>query len=135
MGENTENMEVITEGDVTENAELMAAADSASGGEDESSGARIPYIVKLSRAYDFDGKSIDAVDLTGLEDLTTMDAQEVDQIVNRLGHTPSRKWKDTLYTKHVAVKASGLPVEFFNRLKWKDMENITSVVALHFLFG
>ena len=123
----------ITENEVVESAELMAAADSVSGGNDESSEMRIPYIVKLSRGYDLDGKTIDTVDLTGLEELTTMDAQEVDQIVSRLGHTPGNKWRDTLYTKHVAVKASGLPVEFFNRLRWNDMNNITSVVALHFL--
>lgn len=124
-----------TEGEVMENAELMAAADSASGETEGPSDVRIPYVVKLSRAYDFDGKKIDVVDLTGLENLTTMDAQEIDQIVSRIGHTSGSKWKDTLYTKHVAVKASRLPVEFFNRLKWKDMNNITSVVALHFLFG
>lgn len=122
-----------TEGEVMENAELMAAADSTSGGADAPSDVHIPYVVKLSRAYDLDGKSIDTVDLTGLEELTTMDAQEVDQIVERLGRTPRNKWKDTLYTKHVAVKASGLPVEFFNRLRWNDMNNITSVVSLYFL--
>lgn len=122
-----------TEGEVMENAELMAAADSTSGDVDAPSDVRIPYVVKLSRAYDLDGKSIDTVDLTGLEELTTMDAQEVDQIVSRLGRTPRNKWADTLYTKHVAMKASGLPVEFFNRLRWNDMNNITSVVSLYFL--
>lgn len=124
---------ISTDGEAMENAELMAAADSVSGGNDAPSDTRIPYVVKLSRGYDLDGKIIDTVDLTGLEELTTMDAQEVDQIVSRIGHMPGNKWRDTLYTKHVAVKASGLPVEFFNRLRWNDMNNITSVVALHFL--
>lgn len=122
---------VVTDSEAAENAALMAEADSASGGERPE--VRIPYVVKLSRAYDLDGKSIDTVDLTGLDELTTMDAQEVDEIVSRIGHRPRSKWADTLYTKHVAVKASGLPVEFFNRLRWNDMNEITNVVALHFL--
>lgn len=124
-----------TESDVAENADLMAAADDRSGEKEELSVTNIPYVVKLSKLYDLDGRKVDSIDLSGLENLTTMDAQEVDRIVNKLGHTPKSKWKDTLYTKHVAVKASGLPVEFFNSLRWKDMDNVTSVVALHFLFG
>lgn len=124
-----------TESDVAENADLMAAADDRSGEKEELSVTAIPYVVKLSKLYDLDGRKVDSIDLSGLENLTTMDAQEVDRIVNKLGHTPRSKWKDTLYTKHVAVKASGLPVEFFNGLRWKDMDNVTSVVALHFLFG
>ncbi len=127
--------ETRTESEAMENANLMADADSASGNTEKPANIRIPYIVKLSQAYDLDGKDIDRVDLTGLESLTTMDAQEVDQIVSRIGHTPGNKWRDTLYTKHVAVKASGLPVEFFNKLRWKDMNEITSVVALHFLLN
>lgn len=130
-----EKSEIRTESEVMENAKLMADADNISDGADKPYNVRIPYIVKLSRAYDLDGKNIDSVDLTGLEGLTTMDAQEVDQIVSRLGHAPGNKWRDTLYTKHVAVKASGLPVEFFNKLRWKDMNEITSVVALHFLLS
>lgn len=127
--------ETRTESEAMENANLMADADSASGNTEKPANIHIPYIVKLSQAYDLDGKDIDRVDLTGLESLTTMDAQEVDQIVSRIGHTPGNKWRDTLYTKHVAVKASGLPVEFFNKLRWKDMNEITSVVALHFLLN
>ncbi len=129
MGEEKNMM--VTDGEAAENAALMAEADSASGGERPE--MRIPYVVKLSRAYDLDGKSINTVDLTGLDELTTMDAQEVDEIVSRIGHRTRNKWADTLYTKHVAVKASGLPVEFFNRLRWNDMNEITNVVALYFL--
>lgn len=126
----------VTEEEVTERAELMADADGRSGEKEDLKQIRIPLTVKLSRAYDdLSGNKVDTVDLSGLETLTTMDAQEVDRIVGKLGHAPANKWKDTLYTKHVAVKATGLPVEFFNQLLWKDMEEIRATVMYYFLFG
>lgn len=127
----------VTEKEVTERARLMADADKRSGEKEDPKKIRVPLIVKLSRSYDDlsgNKNKIDTVDLSGLETLTTMDAQEVDQIVSRMGHVPGNKWKDTLYTKHAAVKASGLPVEFFNQLLWKDMEEIKATVAYYFLF-
>ena len=135
--ENEEMKETsATEDEVVENADLMADADRASGSNEDPNKIKINFQVKLSKAYDdMSGNLIDTVDLSGLENLTTMDAQEVDRIVGKLGHVPKNKWKDTLYTKHVAVKATGLPVEFFNALLWKDMEDITSTVMLYFLFS
>lgn len=126
----------VTEKEVAERAELMADADERSAEKEDPKKIKIPFMVKLSRTYnDLSGNQTDTVDLSGLEKLTTMDAQEVDRIVGGLGHTPRNKWKDTLYTKHVAVKATGLPVEFFNQLSWKDMEEIAATVAYYFLFG
>jgi hypothetical protein len=126
-----ETTEVLQE-ENTDSADMMAEADRSSGDDAQTA---IPYVVKLSKIYSWEGREIDSVDLTGLEDLTTKDAQEVDRIVSKLGHAPRNKWRDTLYTKHVAVKASGLPVEFFNQLRWRDMEEITSTVAYYFLLG
>lgn len=131
-----EDVKTVTEEEVAEKADLMADADSRSGEKEDPKKIKIPFTVKLSRTYDdLSGNKINNVDLSGLENLTTMDAQEVDRIVTGLGHVPRNKWKDTLYTKHVAVKATGLPVEFFNQLLWKDMEEISSTVMYYFLFG
>lgn len=126
----------VTEKEVAERAKLMADADERSAKKEDPEKIEIPLVVKLSRTYnDLNGNEINTVDLSGLKKLTTMDAQEVDRIVSSLGHTPRNKWKDTLYTKHVAAKATGLPVEFFNQLLWKDMEEITATVTYYFLFG
>lgn len=131
-------MDKVKETDITvaEHADLVADADERSGEIVDQKKIEIPFMVKLSRSYDDgNGNQINEVDLSGLENMTTMDAQEVDRIVGRLGYTPKNKWRDTLYTKHVAVRATGMPVEFFNALSWKDMEEISSVVMLYFLFG
>lgn len=131
-----ENKIVDTETGVEERAALMADVDRNSVKSEDPTKVQIPYVVKLSRAYDKgNGEKIDTIDLSGMENLTTMDAQEVDQIVSKLGYVPRNKWRDTLYTKHVAVKATGLTVEFFNALAWKDMEKITSTVTVYFLLS
>lgn len=131
-----ENKTMDTETGVEERAALMADVDRNSVKNEDPTKVQIPYVVKLSRAYDKgNGEKIDTIDLSGMENLTTMDAQEVDQIVSKLGYVPRNKWRDTLYTKHVAVKATGLTVEFFNALAWKDMEDITSMVAVYFLLS
>lgn len=131
-----ENKIMDTETGVEERAALMADVDRNSVKSEDPAKIQIPYVVKLSRAYDKgNGEKIDTIDLSGMENLTTMDAQEVDQIVSKLGYVPRNKWRDTLYTKHVAVKATGLTVEFFNALAWKDMEKITSTVTVYFLLS
>ena len=116
--------------------ELEAAADYAAeeGPSAEELNEQIPYIVSLSREYELDGKKIREVDLSGLADLTTVDAQAIDRVMEKMKHHPQNKFRDIMYTKHIAMRVSGLPVEFFNSLHWKDMEAITARITLYFLF-
>lgn len=53
--------------------------------------------------------------------------------MDKLKHHPQNKFRDIMYTKHIAIKVTGLPVEFFNGLSWKDMEAVTSRIAIYFL--
>ena len=134
MGENTTKTEDVLSEQNTK-AEVEAAADyTAEEGETvEAANERIPYTVPLSREYDLDGKKINEVDLSGLADMTTADAQDIDRVMERMHHHPQNKFRDIMYTKHIAMKATGLPVEFFNNLLWKDMEAITSRITIYFL--
>lgn len=132
MDEKMESMNEETEND----AELEAASDSASADniEEEDLNAKIPYTVPLSKEYKLDGEIIKEVDLSGLEDLTTIDGQELDRVMAKMNYRPKDKFRDILYTKHIAMRASGLPIEFFNSLSLKDMQAITSRVAVYFLY-
>ena len=92
-----ENKIMDTETGVEERATLMADVDRNSVKSEDPAKVQIPYVVKLSRAYDKgNGEKIDTIDLSGMENLTTMDAQEVDQIVSKLGYVPRNKWRDIL---------------------------------------
>ena len=122
---------------MNENAELEAAADNAvknEKGSIEKINRELSYEVELTREYDFDGDRIRKVDLSGLKELTTVDGTEIDQVMERMNHEPRNKFRDLTYTKHIAMRVTGLPVEFFNNLIWKDMERIKNRITLYFLF-
>lgn len=122
---------------MNENAELEAAADNAVKNEKDSIekiNRELSYEVELTREYDFDGEKIRKVDLSGLKELTTVDGTEIDQVMERMNHEPRNKFRDLTYTKHIAMRVTGLPVEFFNNLIWKDMERIKNRITLYFLF-
>lgn len=122
---------------MNENAELEAAADNAvknEKGSIEKINRELSYEVELTREYDFDGERIRKVDLSRLKELTTVDGTEIDQVMERMNHEPRNKFRDLTYTKHIAMRVTGLPVEFFNNLIWKDMERIKNRITLYFLF-
>lgn len=122
---------------MNENAELEAASDNAVKNEEDSIekiNRELSYEVELTREYDFDGTKIRKVDLSGLKELTTLDGTEIDQVMERMNHEPRNKFRDLTYTKHIAMRVTGLPVEFFNNLIWKDMERIKNRITLYFLF-
>lgn len=123
-----------TEEDDKQVADLEAAADAVSAENPAFDLDKIGYTVTFAKEYNFEGKRIKDLDLSGLEDLTTIDAQEIDRIMAKLNHHPQSKFKDTLFCKHVAMRVTGLPVEFFNCLRWKDMNEVTSRIALYFLY-
>lgn len=117
-----------------QDAELSAQSDAVSRNE-EAEIREIDYVVRFKKPYLFNGKEIDQVDMSGLEELTTMDAQLIDREMAKLNHYPKAKFRDTLYCKHIAMRVTGLPADFFNMLRWKDINEIISTVTWYFLFG
>lgn len=120
-------------------AAVEAAADSSAktaerDASDLDINERLPYTIPLSKTYNLDGQEIKEVDLSGLEDLTTADAEYIDRVMAKLNYHPKNKFNDITYTKHVAMRVTNLPIEFFNALKWKDQQAITSRIAIYFLY-
>lgn len=132
----TEAKEIETMKEETEsNTEIEAASDRISVNYKlENPNEKIPYVVPLGKEYNFEGEIIKEVDLSGLEDLTTLDAQKLDRVMAKMQHYPTKKFEDILYAKHIAMMATGLPVEFFNGLSFKDMMSIASRVKIYFLY-
>lgn len=127
-------------------AELEAAADQVASPkresvsepeetEDAENAEANRLTVDFTRKYEFDGKTYDSIDLSGLVDLTTEDLELFDRVLIRLDHRPQNKFNDTTYAKHVAMKVTKLPVEFFNQLGLRDMLIVVGVIHSYFLFG
>lgn len=93
------------------------------------------FRVKLGHEYEFSGQKISDIDLSGLDKLSTLDMQRVDRIAEQMGVDMEQKYTDTLYCKHIAMAATGLPVEFFNMLKARDMAEVVGVVRIFFTLG
>lgn len=133
MGRENKELDV---NEMAEQAAVEAAADvsaqAAAGKLDLNK--RIPYVVPLSKTYKLEGEEIREIDLSGLEDLTTADGEYVDRVMAKLNYHPRDKFRDITYTKHIAMRVTNLPIEFFNMLKWKDQQAITSRIGIYFLF-
>ena len=101
---------------MNENAELEAASDNAVKNEEDSIekiNRELLNEVELTREYDFDGTKIRKVDLSGLKELTTVDGTEIDQVMERMNHEPRNKFRDLTYTKHIAMRVTGLSGRIF----------------------
>ena len=93
------------------------------------------YTVNFLQPYHFEGRTISSVDMRDLDNLTTRDMEVFDRILAKMQHSPADKYRDTTYTKHIAVRVTGLPIEFFNQLKARDMLLVTARVYSYFLYG
>lgn len=68
------------------------------------------YKVTFDKSYTFQDKVHESLDLSGLENLTTVDGEMFDRVLTTLHHTPANEFTDTTYTKHVAMRVTNLPV-------------------------
>lgn len=117
-------------------AELEAKADATANKNDMGDIYKnMSLTVEFKKKYRFDGKEYDRLDLTRLRELTTLDAEYIDEVMEDMKHHPTHKYEDTAYCKHVAMLVTGLPVEFFNMLSWRDMNEIKGRIYIYFLFG
>lgn len=92
-------------------------------------------IVKLKRKYSYAGKEYEEIDLSNLANFTVVDGELLDRIMLTINHSPRNKFTDFTYCKHVAMRATGLPAEFFNRISYHDMLNVMAVIRYFFIVG
>lgn len=83
-------------------------------------------VVKFGREYDFEGKKIAEVDLSGLENLTAADMIEADRYMLSQKAIAMIDELALPYVFFMAAKVSELPVEFFKQLKLKDAMKVKS---------
>lgn len=93
-------------------------------------------VIQLSNPYDFEGETIEVIDLSGIEDLRTKDIRKIDKIFTRMGYNPALCGITLEYAMLVAHKVSELPLEFLDNLKAKDtMQVKAKVMAFLFVEG
>lgn len=81
--------------------------------------------VKFRKPYKFEGKTYDGLDMSGLEDLSGQDMRNIESMAARFGSleenvNPMRE-TSVSYALAAAMQVTGQPMEFFNRLPFRDM--------------
>jgi len=76
-----------------------------------------PYVIPLKTPINFEGKDYDKVDLTCLENIRAADMIAVNRELSNGGNIDLNQEYTLEYAIHIASRASGLPIEFFEQLK------------------
>lgn len=96
---------------------------------------KVDNIIKLSKAYKFEGEIIRELDLTGLEDINAITMQKIEAIYRKTAKNTATIPEITLdYALCAAHVVTGKPLEFFKRISGKDAVKIKSRVV-NFLYS
>ena len=91
--------------------------------------------IKFRKPYEFERKTYDGIDLSGLEDLTGNDMIAVNKIMSRTSSSVEIMPEVSMeYACHLAARASKQPVEFFLGMSPKELMKVKNRV-MGFLFG
>lgn len=74
------------------------------------------YVVKFKKPYQFEGQEYQEIDLENLENLSTADLIQADGKFGESGQFAVMNEMTTGYSCILASKATGKPIEFFERL-------------------
>jgi hypothetical protein len=91
-------------------------------------------VIELKKPYEFEGKSYDKIDLSGLENITGNDMIQVNRILEKQGQLPVLQEMKLEYAQEMASRITGYPVEFFKGLRAKDSIKLKNTIS-NFMFG
>lgn len=98
--------------------------------ENEAENAAVPKrVYKFYKPVDFEGVTYTQIDLDGLDRMTGKDLKELDRMYMMRGGTRmTTKEMTPDYLFLVASRASGMPIEFFDCLGFKDAGKLEVVL-------
>lgn len=91
-------------------------------------------IVKLTKTYQFEGKTISRLDFSGLENITANNMIKANKMMVVSGAVSVMPENDLYYALIIAADATGIPVEFFKGLNPRDAIKVKNVVG-NFFYG
>lgn len=95
---------------------------SADGGKDKS------RIVKLDKPYTYGNETVQTIDLSGVEELTSKDVSGAENEVLKTGIYSANMKNFFVYSCALAARATGKPIEFFTKLPLVDAVKVRSTV-------
>lgn len=90
-------------------------------------------VMKLKKPYKFEGKEYTEIDLSKMEDMNTADLIGIGGEVGRTSSNSLLPEITLEYAIHIAARATGLPIEFFELLPMKEGVNLRAAVTHFFI--
>lgn len=91
-------------------------------------------ILKLSKSYEFEGKTFTQINFDGIENLCAADMIAVQKILERQGNITILPEMSLEYACYIAARVTKHPVEFFKGLSCQDAIKLKNIVT-EFFFG
>ncbi len=91
-------------------------------------------ILRFKKPYSFEGQSYTEVDLSGLEEISAADLCRVAKFVKKETGADPIPEMSMPYAIQMAVRVTGKPIEFFQRLPAREAIKLKNLVA-GFLYG
>lgn len=91
-------------------------------------------VVKLSKAYKFEGREITELDLNKLKNLTGADMIAINRMMKKRGNTDASPEITLEFAFFAAFQATGLPLEFFYGLDMKDSMKVKTRVNYFLMY-
>nr|DAU15673.1 MAG TPA: tail assembly chaperone protein [Caudoviricetes sp.] len=90
------------------------------------------WVVKLIDPYEFEGKTIETVDLNGLFDLTGRDICQIDDQMLAKGYSGQGLELTKQYALFTVAKVCKQPWEYCDNMKARDVIRIKNIVSNFF---
>lgn len=91
-------------------------------------------LLQLSKTYEFEGEKISQLDLSGMEEITADNMIKANKVMVTSGALAIMPENDLYYTLIIAADATGIPIEFFKKLRPKDAVKVKNRVS-NFFYG
>lgn len=86
-------------------------------------------MILFAKPFEFEGKTYEGLDLSGLDDLTGDDLLEADRAYSATGNYSPVPELTLAYTFSLAATVGGVPQEFFKRLPGKEALKVKNEVV------
>lgn len=91
-------------------------------------------VLAFAKPYEFEGKTYEKIDLSGLENLTAEDMIESEKFLSKMGIYSPIPEMSTQYVCKIASRVTGKPIEFFKGLPPKEVIKLKNRVT-NFFYG
>lgn len=89
-------------------------------------------ILRFNKPYEFEGKTYNEVDLSGLENMTAKDMIETQKVLDRSGTFSVIPEMSVEYACIIASRATHHPIEFFKGMPMKEAVKLKNRVTSFF---